>query len=409
MPIYVLLERILLFVIGLILFSQIVVIAISAIITNSRRNRPQRPNYGTFQPEISIYENNVKIYTYGMDLFHAMLRDIEAAKSLICLESFIWKNDQIGQEIKDALTRKAIDGVSVFVIFDGFANLVVPSAFKRFPDPVHVIVYRSWRRIFDVFDPRRLARDHRKLLVIDRRIGYTGGYNIGHLYGEKWRDTHVRLEGSAAQNLYASFSDLWNELAGRHSYPLAPAAASIIPNIRLYENNPVQFTFPIRSLYIDAIDLAGDHIYLTTPYFIPDRYVLRALIHAARRGVNVLLIIPERSNHLLADLLARTYFTKCLRDKIRVFLYQDAMIHAKTATIDGHWTTVGTANLDRLSLIGNYEINMEFLDDTIAQCMEIIFHNDLVYCRELQLSEWSHRPLLQKLGELVLSPLWPFL
>ena len=404
-----LLERTLLLVIALIIVSQVFVVFASAIITSFRRRRPQQPFSESRQPEILIDDNKLQIFTYGMELYRAMLQDIETAEFSICLESFIWKGDAIGQAFKDAITKKAESGVHVYVIYDGFANLVVPRPFKKFSDAVHVLVYRSWRRWLDVLDPRRLARDHRKVLIIDRRIGYTGGYNIGDLYGEKWRDTHVRVEGPSAQNLYASFTDLWNEQASRRSYPLEVADASIIPNIRIYENNPVQLTFPIRSLYIDAIDLARHNIYLTTPYFIPDRFVLRSLIRAANRGVNIQLMIPERSNHLLADWLARTYFTKCLKQGIKVFLYQSAMIHAKTATVDGKWTTVGTANLDRLSLVGNYEINMEFLDDQVAASMESIFLNDLTYCRELKLSEWVHRPLAQKMGELVLSPLWPFL
>ncbi len=409
MPIYVLLERIIFFIILLVVISQLVVIISSAFITRFRRRRAHLSFGETNQPPVSINGNKLQIYTYGMDLYNAMLKDIEAATESVCLESFIWKGDMIGNQFKETLIRKARSGVPVYVIFDGFANLVVPSAFKQFPSEVHVLIYRSWARFLDFLDPRRLARDHRKLLVIDRKIGYTGGYNIGDLYGKKWRDTHIRVDGPSAQNLYASFTDFWNDHARKKSFPLNPAAASIIPNIRLYENNPVQLTFPIRSLYIDAIDLAKNRVYLTTPYFIPDRYVLRSLIRAAHRGVDVQLLIPERSNHLLADWLARTYFTQCLKEGIRVFLYQGGMIHAKTATIDGLWTTIGTANLDRLSLLGNYEINMEILDDQMAACVEAVFQHDLTYCKELQLDEWNHRSLAQKMGELVLSPLWPFL
>ena len=409
MPIYVLLERIIIFIVILVIISQFLVIISSAFITRFRRRRAHLSIGELNQPPVYINGNQLQIYTFGMDLYNTMLKDIEAATESVCLESFIWKGDSIGNKFKETLIRKAQSGVPVYVIFDGFANLVVPRAFKQFPKDVHVLVYRSWSRFLDFFDPRRLARDHRKLLVIDRKIGYTGGYNIGDLYGEKWRDTHIRVEGLSAQNLYASFTDFWNDHARNKSFPLEPAAASIIPNIRLYENNPVQLTFPIRSLYIDAIDLAKNRVYLTTPYFIPDRYVLRSLIRAAHRGVDVQLLIPERSNHLLADWLARTYFTQCLKEGIRVFLYQGAMIHAKTATIDGLWTTIGTANLDRLSLMGNYEINMEILDEQMAAGIEAVFQHDLIYCKELHLDEWNHRSLAQKMGELVLSPLWPFL
>ncbi len=406
---FMLLGKILLIMIVLIIVSQIIVIISSVIMTRFRRRRAHLSFGEVNEPLVYIDENNLQIFTYGMDLYHAMLHDIEEAKESICLESFIWKGDTIGHSFKDALTKKADAGVPVYIILDGFANLVVPRSFKVFSNKIHVLIYRSWRGLFDVFDPRHWSRDHRKVLIIDRKIGYTGGYNIGDLYGEKWRDTHIRAEGTIAQNLYASFTNFWNSHSGKRSFALDPAPASIIPHIRLYENNPAQLTFPIRSLYIDAIDLAKSHVFLTTPYFIPDRYVLHSLLRAASRGVSVQLLIPERSNHLLADWLARTFFTRCLKQGVRVFLYQRSMIHAKTATIDGEWTTIGTANLDRLSLVGNYEINVEFLDQQMASSMESIFQNDLTYCKELRLADWVHRPLAQKMGELILSPLWPFL
>ncbi|MHB1628319.1 MAG: phospholipase D-like domain-containing protein [Bacilli bacterium] len=394
--------------IAVILTLQIIVVASSAVSTRFRRRRTSVTLGQHFLPEISIGYNCVKIFTYGVSLYESMLADIRAANESICIESFIWKGDAIGSEIKDAILRKAQDGVKVYAVFDDFANLVVAREFKKFPSSVHLLRYKAWTRLWDVFDIRNLARDHRKLLVIDRKIGYSGGYNIGDLYGAKWRDTHVRIEGEAAKNLYSSFVDFWNEHVDEKRR-LVKSSASLLPYMRLYANDPKRLMFPIRSMYIEAIDVAIERILLTTPYFIPDRHVLRSLVGAARRGVDVRLMVPEQSNHLLADWLARTYFTDCLRQGIRIFLYQAAMIHAKTATIDGAWTTVGTANLDRLSLVGNYELNIEFIHPTVAQQMEEVFADDLTHCRELLLDEWVKRPLAQKLGELILSPLWPFL
>ena len=389
---------------------QAAVIISSAVATRFRRRRDAIfPNRQPPRHSQINLENTVTLYTYGMDLYNAMLRDIRNAKKTICIESFIWKGDRIGADFKQAVIDKARAGVDVFVIFDSFANMVVQRTFKQFPDNIHVYRYRAWRRPLDIIDPRRLARDHRKLLVIDERVGYLGGYNIGDLYGAKWRDTHVRIEGAAARQLHASFLDFWTEHAGSAVRPPATLSPSLQPHIRLYNNNPTRIMFPIRSMYIEAIDLAKDHILLTTPYFVPDRFVLESLIRAAKRGVNVQLLVPEQSNHLLADWLARTYFTDCLKQGVRIFLYQDAMIHAKTATIDGEWTTVGTANLDRLSLMGNHEMNVEFFAPELARQMEDIFAQDREHCRELLLHEWLKRPLAQKLGELVLSPYWPFL
>lgn len=409
MSLFALLENAVVVFIGIIITLQIIVIISSAIGTRFRRQRAHLSFGKSLQPSVLIGKHQVKVFTYGKDLYQSILKDIDNAKESICIESFIWKGDKTGSAIKNAITQRAKEGLPVYVIFDGFANLVVPNTFKQFAPEVHILVYRSWRRFFDMFDPRRLARDHRKIIVIDRKISYVGGYNIGDLYGEKWRDTHARIEGPAAQNLFAAYTDFWNENVTKRHFPLLPSSASIIPNIRLYLNHPGQLKFPIRSLYIDAIDFAKHQINLTTAYFIPDRFILEALLQAAERGVTVNLLIPETSNHLLADWLARTYFTECLQKGIHIYLYQDAMIHAKTMTIDGEWTTIGTANLDRLSLAGNYEINVEFIDHRLAKAMESIFENDLAHCKKLSLSEWTHRPLLQKLGELVLSPLWPFL
>ena len=407
-PIHMNVENGFFMAIGIIFLLQIIVVAVSALNTRFRRRRHNIMLGRMHLEPLTIGNNDVQTFTYGNDLYAYMLQDIQQAKDKICFESFIWKGDRVGTEFKHALMEKANEGIEVYVIFDAFANLVVRRSFKRFPPNVHVCRYRAWRYLLDIVDPRRLARDHRKLLVIDNEIGYIGGYNIGDLYGKRWRDTHVRIKGDAATNLYQSFITIWNDNI-RKGPKLDAALAALQPYIRLYANNPARITFPIRSMYIDAIDLAKKRVLVTTPYFIPDRYVLHALTKAAKRGVDVQLIVPEQSNHLLADWLARTYFTDCLRQKIRVLLYQGAMIHAKTATIDGTWTTIGTANLDRMSLMGNYEVNLEFFDEELAKQMEDVFAEDSKACRELQLYEWIHRPLMQKLGELVLSPLWPFL
>ena len=162
-------------------------------------------------------------------------------------------------------------------------------------------------------------------------------------------------------------------------------------------------------MYLEAIDRATDHISLTHGYFIPDRTLLLALLHAAARGVNVRILLPARSNHVVADWLARGFYGRCLRGGIRLLLYQNAMIHAKTATIDNAWSTIGTANIDRLSLVGNFEINLEIYDEGLAAQMEQIFARDITNAHELTLDEWRARPLLAKFGETVLLPLRPLL
>jgi cardiolipin synthase len=167
--------------------------------------------------------------------------------------------------------------------------------------------------------------------------------------------------------------------------------------------------FPIRSMYLEAINRASDHVWMTHAYFIPDPDFVGVLEEAARRGVDVRLLLPAVSNHVVADWLARGYYGEMLAAGVRIFQFQGAMVHAKTSTIDGRWSTVGTANIDRLSMTGNYEINVEFIDPAFATEMERIFATDLSNCVELTAERWAARGVHRKFTELVLAPLRPLL
>jgi cardiolipin synthase len=171
-----------------------------------------------------------------------------------------------------------------------------------------------------------------------------------------------------------------------------------------YINDAARLSFPIRAMYISAIDRAERHIHLTDAYFIPDRVLLARLTAAARRGVDVQVLVPWRSNHTLADRMARGRFAACLEAGIRIYRYK-AMIHAKTCTIDGQWSTVGTANLDRLSAVGNLELNAEIYSRALARQMEALFEQDKTNATELSGEEWSARRWPEKLSERLLAPL----
>ncbi|GAC1652839.1 MAG: phospholipase D-like domain-containing protein [Herpetosiphon sp.] len=355
-----------------------------------------------------IHDDELRIYTYGQDVFDDMLAAIDAAKECIYFETFIWKGDKVGQAIKERLCQKAASGIAVYVIYDGFANLVVRPAFKEFPKAVHCMEYRTLHRMWYVLDPRRYARDHRKLLVVDHKVAFIGGYNIGQLYATEWRDTHLRIEGPGALDLGFSFVDFWNTHHEADSITWDKARAWLDP-LKVHRNDPARLVFPIRGMYLDAIERANHHIYLTNAYFIPDRIILAALIAAAKRGVDVRVLVPWQSNHVTADWLARGYFSRCLQNGIRIFGFKGAMIHAKTATIDGAWSTIGTANLDRLSLSGNYEINVEIRNEGIAQEMERIYEMDLSNAFEMTQDQWNRRPWYMRATQLALSPLRPLL
>jgi cardiolipin synthase len=354
--------------------------------------------------EVNIGKNRVQIYDYGRDLYAHMLQAIDDAHESIYLETYIWKDDVIGQEFKQKLTCKANQGVNVYVIFDSFANLVVPGEFKIFPSNIHVLKYQSFKRPWHIFDPRRYALDHRKMLVVDGSTAFIGGFNLGSLYETTWRDTHLRMNGPAAAHLSQSFIDFWNQHTPKKDHITRHYPRHFDPLINIRGTSAMRLTFPIRDMYIEAIDKAERSIQLSNAYFVPDRVLLDALNAAAQRGVDVQILVPWVSNHVIVDWLTRGYFAVCLKAGIRIFGYRN-MLHAKTCTIDGEWSTIGTANLDRLSSVGNYEINVEVYSNKLANQMEELFKCDISNSLELTLEQWLKRPWYAILGERILSPL----
>ncbi|QBD77611.1 phosphatidylserine/phosphatidylglycerophosphate/cardiolipin synthase family protein [Ktedonosporobacter rubrisoli] len=359
--------------------------------------------------EIQVGANRLQLYAYGEDLYKAMFEAIDNASDYIYLESYIWKGDELGKEFQRRLAQKAAEGVKVYVIFDRFGNLVVPRTFKSGFDPaIHVLEYRAIRRPWQIFDLRHYALDHRKLLVVDDTISFIGGYNIGELYAKEWRDTHLRLRGAIATEFSQSFIDFWNRFCPEKEQIREYHRRHFNPRIRLSQNEAMRLTFPIRDMYIVAIDKAAESILLTTAYFIPDHILLDALKNAARRGVDVRILVPWNSNHILADWISRSYFAGCLQAGIHILGYRHTMLHAKTCTIDEQWSTVGTANLDRLSLLGNYEINVEIYSKDFAQQMQALFACDSSEVFELNAEDWQRRAWYIKLSEHLLSP-WRFM
>jgi cardiolipin synthase len=177
----------------------------------------------------------------------------------------------------------------------------------------------------------------------------------------------------------------------------------------VHRNVPRLWMFPIRSMYLEAVARASHNIWMTHAYFIPDPDFVDAIMDAARRGVDVRLLLPATSNHVVADWLSRGYYGEMLAAGVRIFRFQGAMVHAKTSTIDGRWSTVGTANIDRLSMTGNYEVNVEFIDASMAAQMERIFETDLSNTVELTAETWAARGVHRKFTEMVLAPLRPLL
>ncbi len=349
---------------------------------------------------IRVDRSRLKVYMDGENLYRDMLAAIEGAKERVFFETFIWKSDEIGQQFKDALIRAAERGAEVYIIWDHFGNLVVSPRFFRFPRLKNLHVLR--------YSLKHTARDHRKILVVDSKVGFVGGYNIGSYYVEnQWRDTHLKITGSNVWELESAFLDFWNYAQKWHlrlKKVRDPRAKSWNPQIKACVNDPKRLLFPVRGMYVNALDKAQESAYITSAYFVPDRVIQRSLIDAARRGVDVKVLVPAKSNHIIADWISRSYLTDLLDNQVELWLYDNVMIHAKTAVIDGRWSTIGTANIDRLSMTGNHEINMSITSRPLAANMENIFFTDLLNARPISRHEWNQRPFIARIAERLLRP-----
>lgn len=369
-----------------------------------RKNREtiSQDGYPRLKPDpLQVGDTEITTYMDGNSLYADMLEAIENAKATIYFETFIWKADPVGKAFKSALIRAAQRGVSVYCIWDTFGNLVVPPHFFKFPKHPHLHIAN--------YSLAHTSRDHRKILVVDKHIGFVGGYNIGETYTTKqWRDTHIRMIGPNVWELEEAFVDLWNHITRFNpKKPKLPNQGTKAWNASIVAclNNPQRLLFPIRGMYLDALKRARESVYVTAAYFVPDKLIQQALIDAARRGVDVKVLIPEKSNHLIADWISKAYLTDLLEAGVKLWLYQDVMIHAKTVVVDGAWTSVGTANIDRLSMTGNFEINMSIFNRQMAARMEDIFYTDLINAREMTRYEWNQRSIWRRLVERLLKPL----
>jgi len=392
----------------------LVAIGMSLVDSYRRRGKKPKPFPTRTAQETPVGGGTVTTYTFGQDLYDDMLAAIEGAQKQVLFETYIWKGDAVGQQFKKAIIDAADRGVEVRVIYDSFANIVVRPPFKHFPSNVKVLAFPVYSAGWRFFDLRRYGRDHRKILVVDDRVGFVGGYNIGSPYATEWRDTHCRITGPGVWDLARAFADFWNlhrDKRFRRSEPpmLLSTTSSWEPRIRVHRNVPRLWMFPIRGMYLEAINRAQRNVWMTHAYFIPDEGFVDSLVGAASRGVDVRLLLPAKSNHIVADWISRGYFRRMLDANIAIHRFRDAMVHAKTATIDGSWTTIGTANVDRLSMSGNYEINVEIIDPSLAEEMERIFETDLTNSLPLTLAEWETRDVYSRFTEMILKPLRPML
>ncbi|PLS84821.1 MAG: cardiolipin synthase B [Actinobacteria bacterium] len=379
--------------------------------TAAVRRRGQQPPTEGFpwedRPEVELEsgDERLKLYPEYEGLYEAMIGEIEGARERIFIETFIWHADDWGRRFVNALREKAREGVEVYAVFDEAANLGQPASFKRFLDEINLLRFRRLRGPKDAINPRSAHRDHRKLLTVDGRVAFVGGWNIGALY-TSWRGTHLRVRGDEVHEMERVFTDFWNTHRSEDLPEIPPVRERAWnPALAFHVNDPYSHTFPIRDEYLRAVDRAAERLYVTTAYFTPGPAFRTALAKAAKRGVDVQVLLPERSNHALVDWLGRSYLGELLGSGVRIFEYQDFMLHAKTATVDGIWSTIGSSNVDTLSFFGLHESNLEVHSERLADQMERMFELDKTNARELTLEAWQERPAYDKALQWGIAPL----
>ena len=352
----------------------------------------------TCVPSLTVEHGPFALFTEGDVLYEAMLASIAAAQHTISLESFLFADDEIGRRFGEALVERVRAGIEVRLLIDAAGSLFwISRSLERYLREHGVRVrwfHRwSWRNPF-----RYNLRDHRKLLVVDGKQAYLGGFNIHRensraIFGEKrWRDTHVRVSGDIAVEAAELFDAFWKgklDWLPKHE----SAVDALIPN-----NTPVCRQL-LHCLYMDAFQLASKSVYLTTPYFVPDRRTQRVLKETAKRGVDVRLLVPSKNHPLFVQWAARAAYANLLRAGVRIYEYLPRMLHAKTAVVDGVWATLGSANLDYRSFFLAYELNLVSRNPDLCRQLQNQFIHDISEAEEIFQCTWAKRPWRQHVAE----------
>jgi len=364
-----------------------------------------------------VVGNKVELLIDGPATYEAMFTAIEQAKDHINMETFIIEDDEIGQRFSKALIAKQASGVQVNLIYDSVGSINTPTTFfdALRASGINVLEYNPInplvaRKGWDVNQ-----RDHRKLLIIDGQVAFVGGINISSVYSsssfgrskvaknkQPWRDTHLRMEGPVVGEFQKLFMDTWSHqkgdiLAAKNYFPDTPVKGSEV--VRAIGSSPDEPYSQIYSTLISAINSAETQAFITNAYFVPDPKLLAALKEAVQRGVDVRLLLPGKTDSTLVFYASRSYYDELLSANVKIYERQDALLHAKTAMIDGVWSTIGSTNLDWRSFTNNQEINAVVLGQGFGAQMQSMFEKDLESSTLITLESWRSRSIAARIKE----------
>ena len=381
----------------------------------------------SFLPTMEAYTaaafdgNAVNLLLNGDEIFPAALEAIRSARETITYAQYFYEEGAIGLELAEALSERCRAGVRTHILLDGFGSLLIPPEYldsmKRAGCEVSSFRPLSPLVLFAALGfGRSNNRSHRRILVVDGRIGFTGGVGVSPKWlgnGRKeghWRQTDVRIEGPVVASLQSAFVENWLEATGNvlggepYFPPLSPRGSVFAQVVR---SSPAGGSFSMYTMFLLAMSSARRSIYITNPYFLPDQRMTRALTEAAGRGVRVVVLLPGAIDNNIVRHASRSQFGPLLEAGIEIYEYQAGLLHAKTMTVDGIWATIGSTNLDTRSFALNDEVNAVVYHNEVVGQLEKVFADDLTYSRKVDLERWRKRGFFDHLLEMLSFPVRP--
>jgi cardiolipin synthase len=348
---------------------------------------------------ILTVRNNIDVIQDGRRKFDRLAADLEAARHSIHMEYFIWRSDPLTQGIKDILIRKSRSGVKIRILYDAVGSFFLKPHYvgELRAAGVEVCPYYDFKSPLTIHTLN--YRNHRKLVVIDGKTGYTGGMNMGQEYVDgggkfaSWRDTHMRVEGESVAVLQSIFLTSWFNTTGQdlfsgEYFPMAVTETGHVP-VQITTSGPDSEWESIQQLFFSLMVCAEKSVYIQSPYFIPDSSIYTALQTAALGGLDIKLMMTGVPDKFLPYWSAQTYFPDLLKAGVRIFQYKKGFLHAKTVAVDGELCSIGTANMDMRSFHINYEISTLIYDEQITRKLMADFERDLEFCEEITLDGCS--------------------
>ena len=366
---------------------------------------------------IPLYGSRITTYTDGRSKMEALLTEIACAKHHIHIQYYILNDDETGRRLRDALIAKAREGVEVRILYDDVGSSGAKKSFFRSMRSEGIEVYAFLHVKFPLFTSKVNYRNHRKIAVIDGRVGFIGGMNVADRYVRgtgwgSWRDTHFRIEGSGAAGLQVSFLSDWSATTKQHITGAAyfPQSERHAENIlQIVPSGPFGQWRALLQADSYAVSNARRRIWIQTPYYLPSDVLNTALQVAALAGVDVRLMLPARSDSKIVDLASHSYLDDMMKAGVKILFYKPGFLHSKLLIIDDTLTVIGSANMDFRSFEHNFEINAFVYDTEFTARMDAVFRDDATRCHALTPGEWFNRPRPRRWAESLMRVFSPLL